>query len=163
MLTKKKKIIVLTSMLILLVITGILNVVLNTSSDYSTTAANTANSAYSSASFFTTCRADRTATRNESIEYYNQIIASSSSSSEAKTNAETELESLISGMSMETTMEGLIKAKGFSEALVNYSSTYINVIVQSAELTETEVAQIVEIIQSQVDRDIDYIKIIPVE
>ena len=64
---------------------------------------------------------------------------------------------------MEVTMEGLIMAKGFSEALVNYSSTYINVLVQSKELTESEVAQIVDVIQSQVDRDIDYIKIIPVE
>ena len=163
MLTKKKKIIVLASMLVLLVITGVLNVVLNTSSSYATTTASSSNSTYSSASFFTTCRADRTATRNESIDYYNQIISSSASSTEAKSNAESQLESIISGMSMETTMEGLITAKGFSEALVNYSSTYINVIVQSAELTETEVAQIVEIIQSQVDRDIDYIKIIPVE
>lgn len=162
MLTKKKKIIVLVSMLVLLVITGVLNVVLNTSTNITATTASTS-SEYSSASFFTTCRADRTSTRNESIDYYNQIIASSASSNEAKANAESQINSLISAMSMETTMEGLIKAKGFSEALVNYSSTYINVIVQSAELTETEVAQIVEIIQSQVDRDIDYIKIIPVE
>lgn len=161
MLTKKKKIIVLTSMLVLLVITGVLNVLLNSSSNISTTAS--AGYEYTTSSFFTTSRQDRTSTRNESIEYYNQILQSSSSSQEAKANAESSINSIISAMSMETTMEGLIKAKGFSDALVNYSSTYINVILQSANLTETEVAQIVEIIQSQVDRDIDYIKIIPVE
>lgn len=160
MLTKKKKIIVLVSMLVLLVITGVLNVLLNTSSTIVTT--NTSYD-YSTASFFTTSRQDRTATRNESIEYYNQILSSSSSSEEAKQNAEAQIDSIITAMSMETTMEGLIKAKGFSDALVNYSSTYINVILQSSNLTESEVAQIVEIIQSQVDRDIDYIKIIPVE
>ena len=148
-------------MLVLLVITGVLNVLLNNSVATTTTTASLTE--YSSASFFATCRTDRTNTRNESIEYYNQIVASSSSSAEAKSNAESQINEIISAMSMETTMEGLIKAKGFSEALVNYSSTYINVIVQSAELTETEVAKIVEIIQSQVDRDIDYIKIIPVE
>ena len=160
MLTKKKKIIVLVSMLVLLVITGVLNVVLNSSAQATSSSAS---EVYSSASFFTTCRTDRANTRNESIEYYNAILNNESSSEEAKQNAEAQIDALISAMSMETTMEGLIKAKGFSEALVNYSSTYINVIIKSAELTETEVAKIVEIIQSQVERDIDYIKIIPVE
>jgi len=160
MLTKKKKIIVLVSMLVLLVITGFLNIVLNNST---TEASLSSSEEYSSASFFSTCREDRTNTRNESIEYYNEILNNEASSQEAKQNAETQINAFVEAMSIEVTMEGLIKAKGFSEALVNYSSTYINVILQSAELTESEVAQIVEIIQSQVDRDIDYIKIIPVE
>lgn len=160
MLTKKKKVIVLVSMLVLLVITGFLNIILNNSTEEAST---TLNTEYSSASFFSTCRADRTATRNETMDYYNQILNNETSSSEAKKNAESQINSLIEAMSIETTMEGLIKAKGFSEALVNYSSTYINVILQSSDLTETEVAKIVEIIQSQVDRDIDYIKIIPVD
>ena len=160
MLTKKKKIIVLVSMLVLLVITGFLNIMLNNTTEQASTNLNTE---YSSSSFLSTCRADRTATRTETMDYYNQILKNESSSQEAKENAQAQINSLIEAMSIEVTMEGLIKAKGFSEALVNYSSTYINVILQSSELTESEVAQIVEIIQSQVDRDIDYIKIIPVE
>lgn len=160
MLTKKKKIIVLASMLVLLVITGVLNIFLNNSAQ--TTQTN-AGYDYSSATFFATCRTDRTNSRNESIDHYKQIIESSASSEEAKLNAEASMNSLIESMTIETTMEGLIKAKGFTDCLVNYSSTYINVILQSSELTETEVAKVVEIIQSQVDRDIDYIKIIPVE
>jgi len=160
MLTKKKKVIVLVSMLVLLVITGFLNIILNKTTEEAST---TLNSNYSSASFFATCRVDRNTTRNETMEYYNQIIKSEESSADAKLNAEKQIKSLLEAMQMEVSMEGLIKAKGFSDALVNYSSTYINVILQSAELTESEVAQIVEIIQSKVDRDIDYIKIIPVE
>lgn len=160
MLTKKKKVIVLVSMLVLLVITGFLNIILNNTTEQASTNLNTE---YSSSSFFSTCRADRTATRTETMDYYNQILKNEASSQEAKENAQAQINSLIEAMSIEVTMEGLIKAKGFSEALVNYSSTYINVILQSSELTESEVAQIVEIIQSQVDRDIDYIKIIPVE
>ena len=161
MLTKKKKIIVLVSMIVLLVVTGFLNIMLNNSTEDVSTNLNS--DSYSSYSFFATCRADRTNTRNESIEYYTEILNNESSSLEAKTNAETQIAELSSNMRMEVTMEGLIMAKGFSEALVNYSSTYINVLVQSKELTESEVAQIVDVIQSQVDRDIDYIKIIPVE
>ena len=160
MLSKKKKIIVLVSMLVLLVITGVLNIVLNKSAQSTMT---NAGSEYSSSSFFATSREDRTTTRNESIEEYKKIIASSASSEDAKKNAEANMNDLIEAMTMEINIEGLIKSKGFSEVLVNYSSTYINVIVQSSELTETEVAQIVEIIQNQTQRDIDFIKIIPVE
>lgn len=160
MLTKKKKIIVLVSMLVLLVVTGFLNIMLNNTTENVST---NLESEYSSSSFFSTCRTDRTNTRNESIEYYKEILNNESSSAEAKANAEAQIKEIAAGMTLEVNMEGLIKSKGFSEVLVNYSSSYINVIVQSSELTEAEVAQIVEVIQSQVDRDIDYIKIIPVE
>lgn len=159
MFTKKKKIIILLSMFALLVVTGVLNIVLNNSAEAATTSLDV----YTSSSFFATCKTDRTTTRNDSIEFYNNILQSSASSAEAKLNAEQQINLLIEAMTMEVNMEGLIKAKGFSEALVNYTSTYINILVQSSELTETEVAQIVDIIQSQVERDIDYIKIIPVD
>lgn len=161
MLTKKKKVIVLVSMLVLLVVTGFLNIMFNSSTEDVSTQLDNLN--YSSASFFATCRTDRNNTRNESLEYYKEILNSDASSQEAKQEAQAQINALAESMTFEVNMEGLIKAKGFSEALVNYSSTYINVIIQSSELTELEVAKIVEIIQSQVDRDIDYIKIIPVE
>ena len=157
--SKKKKIIVFVCMLCLLVVTGVMNVVLNKSIDAT---AVSGGGEVTTASFFTTSRLDKTTTRNEAIAQYKEILSSSASSEEAKTNAEAKINELVEAMSMETTMEGLIKAKGFSDALVNYSSTYINVILKSAELTEDEVAKIVDVIQSQTNRDIDYIKIIPV-
>ena len=161
MLTKKKKIIVVISMMVLLVVTGVLNIMFNnTTEDVSS---DLDSSTYSTYSFFNTCRTDRTNTRNESMDYYKEILNNESSSLEAKNDAEQKMKEIAESMSIEMTMEGLIKAKGFSEALVNYSSTYINIIVQSSELTESEVAKIVDIVQSQVDRDIDYIKIIPIE
>ena len=161
MLTKKKKIIVVISMMVLLVVTGVLNIMFNnTTEDVSS---DLESSTYSTYSFFNTCRTDRTNTRNESMDYYKEILNNEASSLEAKNDAEQRMKEIAESMSLEMTMEGLIKAKGFSEALVNYSSTYINIIVQSSELTESEVAKIVDIVQSQVDRDIDYIKIIPVE
>lgn len=158
--SKKKKIIVFVCMICLLVLTGVMNVVLNKNID-ATAVSGTGE--VTTASFFATSRIDKTTTRNESIAQYKEILASSSSSQEAKSNAEAQINALVEAMSMETTMEGLIKAKGFSDALVNYSSTYINVIIKSAGLTEDEVTKIVDIIQSQAKRDIDYIKIIPVE
>lgn len=159
--TKKKKIIVLTTMIALLVITGILNIVLNSGTIQTSTNINTE---YSSASFFSTYRTDRTTTRNEAIEYYKDLISNTELTAETKLEYEAKIEQLISAMSIELNMETMIKSKGFSEAVVSYSDTYINVIVKSAELTEAEVAQIVEVVQDQSNnRDIDFIKIIPVE
>lgn len=157
MFTKKKKIIVLASMIMLLVVTGFLNIKLNSTQNESQSVS------YSSASFFDTYREDRTTNRNESIAYYNSIISSTYSSSEAIEAAEEKKNVLIENMTKELTMEGLIKAKGFSDAIVCCSDNYVNVIVKAESLLEDEVAQIVDVVQIQTKKDIDYIKIIPVE
>ena len=155
--SKKKKIIILSVMFALLVVTGYLNVALNgttiqTSSDNVVTA-----------NFFTTYRTDRQSTRDEEIAYYNAIIASATSSTEAKANAEAKKAELIENMELELVTEGLIKAKGFEDVIVTSSASCINIIVKSEELTSSEVAQIVTIVQQQASVDLDNIKIIPVE
>lgn len=160
MFTKKKKIIVLASMLLLLIVTGFLNIKLNSMSNSSS---QSVSSDYNAASFFTTYREDRNSTRNESIAYYDSIISSTASSSEAIKSAEEKRESLIDSMKLELTMEGLIKAKGFSDAIVSCSDSYINVIIKAESLDDSEVSQIVDVVQGQTQKDIDYIKIIPVE
>ena len=157
MLTKKKKIIVLSVMLVLLVVTGYLNVVLNDS------AILTSGNAVTTGSFFSTYRTDRQDTRNQEISYYDAIIASESSSAEAKTLAETKKSELIAAMELELVTEGLIKAKGFEDVIVTTTTSSVNVIVKSAELEATQVAQIVDIVKEQTGASIDNIQIIPVE
>ncbi len=159
MLSKKKKIIIVSCFTVLLVGAGILNLILNNTllsdTDNTTTVTN--------ANFFSTYRLDRTDTRNQEMLYLDAIIASDSASSEAKATAEQKKQELIATMETELALEGLIKAKGFNDAVVSTSSSAINVIVKSAELTTDEVAQIVDIIQTQTEYNIDNIKIIPVE
>lgn len=158
MLSKKKKIIILATMFVLLVITGFLNVRLNKTVEDTTVSAG-----YTSANFFTTYRTDRTTTRNETITYYDAIINSQTSSIEAKNLAEQKKAEILETINLELTMEGLIKAKGFSDAIVSCSDSYINVIVKSSALDDNEVSNIVDVVQTQTKKDIDYIKIIPVE
>ncbi len=157
MLSKKKKMIILGAMLMLLVVTGYLNVILNKE------AINTSSTAVTSSNFFVTYREDREITRDQEILYYDAIIASASSSEDAIELAETKRSDLISSMEKELVMEGLIKAKGFEDAVVTSTSGAINVIVKSAQLSSAEVAQIVEVIQLQTNAELDNIKIIPVE
>jgi stage III sporulation protein AH len=159
MLSKKKKIFIISGFVALLAVTGVLNIVINNnvvenvSAGYETTNAN----------FFTTYRVDRQDTRSQEIVYLDAIISSSSSSAEAKSAAESKKQELVAQMESELMLEGLIKAKGFEDAIVSTSSSNINVIVKSAELMESEVAQIVEIIQGQTNYNLENIKIIPVE
>lgn len=156
--SKKKKIIILSVMFVLLVVTGYLNIALNKSGTTLTSGENVI-----TGNFFTTYRTDRQSTRDQEISYYDAIIASATSSSEAKANAEAKKQELVNNMEMELVTEGLIKAKGFEDVVVTNSNGCVNVIVKSAELQTSEVAQIVSIVQEQANVGIDNIKIIPVE
>ena len=157
MLSKKKKIIIIATMLVLLVITGYLNIVLN-SQTVTTSTSNATN-----LGFFATYRTDRESTRDSEIAYYDAIIASDTSSAEAKATAETKKVELIEAMETELVTEGLIKAKGFEDVIITSTSTNVNVVVKSAELTSSQVAQIVSIVTEQTGMSLDCIKIIPVQ
>ncbi|MBR1925866.1 MAG: SpoIIIAH-like family protein [Clostridia bacterium] len=160
MFTKKKKIIVLTSMVALLVLTGFLNLTLNQQA-ISTTSTQTVQT--SSQSFFEAYRIDRNTAREQQSLYYKAIIESENSTQEAKQEAQTNLNLMASKQEQELVLESYILAKGFNDAVVSFTDNYVNVMVKGAELTEAQVAQIVEVVQQQTSKSIDNIKIIPVE
>ena len=154
---KRTKIIIIAAMVLLLGVTGYLNVVLNNS------VSDNNDGTVTTSSYFQTYRADRESTRDQEMLYYDAIIASESSTAEAIATAESAKLALIEQMEQELVVEGLIKAKGFEDCVVTISDENVNAVVSSAEqLTATEVAQIVEIIQSQLNTSIENIKIIPV-
>lgn len=154
---KRTKIIIIAAMVLLLGVTGYLNVVLNNS------VSDNNDGVVTTSSYFQTYRADRESTRDQEMLYYDAIIASESSTAEAIATAESAKLALIEQMEQELVVEGLIKAKGFEDCVVTISDENVNAVVSSAEqLTTTEVAQIVEIIQSQLNTSIENIKIIPV-
>lgn len=154
---KRTKIIIIAAMVLLLGVTGYLNVVLNNS------VSDNNDGVVTTSSYFQTYRADRESTRDQEMLYYDAIIASESSTAEAIATAESAKLALIEQMEQELVVEGLIKAKGFEDCVVTISDENVNAVVSSAEqLTATEVAQIVEIIQSQLNTSIENIKIIPV-
>ena len=158
-LSKKKKIVILSVMIALLLLTGYVNVALNSSlsTNVTETSANT------SANFYVTYRNERETTRTQEIQFYDSIIASASSSDSAKQEAEQNKIALISQMEKELVTEGIIRGKGFEDAIVTSSSSNINVFVKSAELSSTEVAQITTVVKEQLGVEIDKIIIIPSE
>ena len=145
-------------MVALLLLTGYLNVALNSSLTSSAT-----QTSASSANFYTTYRNEREATRTQEIQFYDSIIASASATEEAKLEAENNKFALITQMEKELVTEGIIRGKGFSDAIVTTSSSNVNIFVKAAELTSAEVAQITKIVREQLNVEIDKIVIIPSE
>ena len=148
MLSKKKKIFILAGMVALLVVTGCLNIFLNSRA---TKASASDNVSYGN--FFTTYRTDRQTTREQTILYLDEAVA----------DAESQKLTLTKNMDLELVLEGLIKALGFEDAIVTASTENINIIIKSDELTENEVAQVLDIIVSETDKTALDVRIIPVE
>ena len=159
MVTKKKKIIVVSVMMGLLVLTGFLNITLNQGTGEAIHTGGTV----TSANFFTTYRADRDTAREQEKLYYTAILESASSTADAKTSAQESLANIASKIESELYLEGNIKAKGFDDVIVSMTDNFINVMVKATELTDAQVAQIVQVVQEQTSKSIDNIKIIPVE
>ena len=158
--SKKKKIIILSVMVALLVVTGYLNIALNNK----TTQTSTQTSA-TTLDFYASYRADREASRESAILYYQGIIADSTSSQEAKDLAEASRKQLVDAMETELLIEGLIKSVGFEDVVLTTTSENVNVIVKASaeELTDAQVGQIATIVQEQTKKSLDNIRIIPAE
>lgn len=157
--SKTKKIIILCSMVALLVVTGVLNVVLNKQPATDANAGKDA--AYSD--FFSGYRTDRLATRNQSIDYLDAIIESASSTQEAVAEAQTKKLELVDMMEKELVLEGLIKSLGYADCIVTLGTDNVNCILKTAELDETQVAQVLSTLVTETGTAPTGIKIIPVE
>ncbi len=152
---KKGKIIVLSGMLALLVLTGVLNVVVN----------NKAQSAsvdeVTSSDFFVTYRADRLASRNQSMLDLDELIKSANA--ETAKSAEEEKLALTVAAESELKLEGLIKAVGFDDAVVISTDENVSVILRSGELSSEQVARVLQIVTDETGKKPAAVRIIPVE
>ncbi len=153
---KRTKIIILAVMVVLLGVTGYLNVALNNASQDVPTQTTTA-------SYFASYREDRESRRDQELLYYQAIAESPDSTPEAIQSANAAREALIQQMDTELVVEGVIKGLGFNDCVITLASSNVNVLVDADTLTETEVAQIVDVVQQHLQTDLENIKIIPVE
>ena len=157
---KTKKAIVLSVMVVLLVATGVLNWALN---DKLLTgqADQTANADSVAETFFASYRSDRESTRESEYLYLDSIIASAEVSEESRLSAEQQKLALVMRMEQELTLEALIKAKGFEDAVVAISDSGVNVVVGTDELSADQATQILAIITEETDYNATDVKIIP--
>ena len=147
--SNKKKIIIICSMVVLLVAAAYLNVLISkkntkTVSDTVTDEGSTV------VSFFASYRSARDASRQESFMYYDSIINSETASVAAISSAEDKRQELVGFSETELVLEGLIKAKGFEDAVVTISTANVNAIVKkNGELNAEDAAQILSVITEE--------------
>ena len=158
-LRKRKKVFIICGFCALLVLAGVLNLLVNNNTSTSVNGGTVT----TTSSFFDTYKSDRLSTQEQEKLYLEAIINNENTSQEAKANAEAELLNIAKYMNIQTSLEGLIGAKGFSDVVVSASENNLSVIVKSSGLSNNEVAQIVETVQSNSNYGIENIKIIPVE
>lgn len=152
--SKKKKIIVLSSMIALLAATAALNFVFAGSGVY-TESTETA--------YFTEYRTERSSQRNEQILQLEQIIQQSEIGSDVRETAITQKLQLTSITEQELKLETLIKAYGYEEVVVTMGidSPNVNVVVKNTEFNQDDAVKIYNILVSEADVDCENINIIP--
>ncbi|MBO4478905.1 MAG: SpoIIIAH-like family protein [Clostridia bacterium] len=147
--SNKKKIVIICSMVVLLVAAAYLNVLI-TKKNTQTASKPIGDENSTVVSFFTSYRSARDASRQESFMYYDSIINSETASVAAIASAEDKRQELVGFTETELVLEGLIKAKGFEDAVVTISTENVNAIVKKAgELDQTDAAQILSIITAE--------------
>ena len=152
--SKTKKIIVICSMVVLLVATAYVNILLNDENRKATAAIN-----QTEVSAFAGFRTTRESSRNQQFDYLDGVIASEDVSAEAKQSAEKLKLDMVEKMESELILEELIKASGFSDAIVTMNTDSLNVVVNADVLTGPQVAQICTLVLRETDYTLDQIAI----
>lgn len=158
--TKKKKIILLTSMVFLLVVTAVCNFIFTGNS----ITPNIENNVTTTANYFTQRRTERATSRNEVILQLDAIISKADTTSQAKESALKMKYELAENIEKELLLETLIKSQGFEDTVVimGVDTDSINVVVKDSELTEDESIIIYTIINEETGKTPENVKIIPI-
>ncbi|MBE6082592.1 MULTISPECIES: SpoIIIAH-like family protein [Tissierellales] len=109
--------------------------------------------------YFVEYRLSRDKMRAGLIDKLNDIVNNEKTKAETRDEAQKEIMRIGALSENELYIEGLIKAKGFDDALVFLKEDSAKVVVSAKELTEQDVVKILEIIKSETNLDSDKIKI----
>ena len=156
--TKKKKIIIMSSLVFLLAVTAVLNVLLvNRNSSAQADAITTAN-------YFTSYRSERTSKRNEELLQLDNVIALYEPGSEKYDQAVDMKMKIVGIMENELVIETMVKSLGFSEAVVSIGidSNNVNVFVNTNELDTPSALSIYNLLRNELGVPSTNIIIMPV-
>ncbi|MCI8476129.1 MAG: SpoIIIAH-like family protein [Clostridia bacterium] len=156
--SKKKKIIIMSSLVFLLALTAVLNVLLATNVIAS------GDSAVTTSNYFTTFRTERTTSRSEELLQLDSVIALYEEDSEKYKEAVDLKLKIVNMMENELMLETLIKSRGFSDAVVSIgmNSDNVNVFVNSNELNYNTAMAIYTMLKDEVGVAPGSIIILPV-
>ncbi|QQK79774.1 SpoIIIAH-like family protein [Salicibibacter cibi] len=95
-----------------------------------------------SSDWFSALRIQREENRSETREQYTDVLASSDTTTEEKNEAQEERERLQSIADQEHTLEQTIQSQGYNDVIVMSEADEVRILVESEELSRTEVVEI---------------------
>ncbi|MDR2166331.1 MAG: SpoIIIAH-like family protein [Clostridiales bacterium] len=112
-------------------------------------------------SFFIQAKLNREQARSGQMASLTEMINNLSIAQEQRAEKATQMTELLSRIEREAATEALIEAKGFAEVYVRISDNAVDIVVDRAELTDQEVAQIVDVALRKTGMALDQIFISP--
>jgi stage III sporulation protein AH len=116
-----------------------------------------------SKTYFAQAMQEKEVSRSKAQDVLEGVANSATSTSEQKDEASQDIRNLAKHIEEETTIEGLIKAKGFTNCVAYITDEAANIVVSPKELTSAQAAQIKDIVLSNCKVSSDKIKITTVE
>lgn len=100
--------------------------------------------------------------RSMQIAQLDDIINSDKSSQELIDRAQAEKMDVAARTEIETTISGILRARGYRDAAASYSGEHITIMVRASQAEKTDIARITELVTGQTDLTAENIKIIPI-
>lgn len=101
--------------------------------------------------YFTTSKLERTTMYSELLETYQEIYNNTNASSEAKTEAFTQINKINNTKNAIMIAENLVIAKGFEDVVIFVNENSVSVIIKAEELKEEKVAQVQNIVSRELN------------
>ena len=140
-----KKVLVIAGLAILLAVTGVLNWKFAADKKARQQAEGNGGTEQTVSSF-ADFRTERERVRTQELTSIDSIINNENTDTQTLAEAQKMKLELTDTMEKELLIEGLLKAKGFEDAVITISDTAVNVIVKQQDLTKQQVAQVLEIV-----------------
>lgn len=114
-------------------------------------------------SYFVQAKLEREQARAKQKDILTEMINNENIEQDKKATAADEMLKIQERIEKETASEAMIEAKGFKEVYVRIDDETVDVVVNKAELSEAEIAQIEDIIKRKTGASVDQIRISPMK
>jgi stage III sporulation protein AH len=108
-------------------------------------------------------RDERSRIRDTEVAQLNALIGDESAGQDIRDRAREKLLQLTEWMEEETTVEGVLRARGFTDPLVTVHADSVNVLVRQETLSQADAARILELAARETNQTGGNIKIIPIQ
>lgn len=111
-------------------------------------------------SYFVNAAINKEKSRDEALQTLQVVVDSAEEMPETRDRALSEIMQIASDIEIESTVEQMIKAKGFEDCVAIISGGNINVIVKSDGLMTSEIAKITDIVKAETGFSAENIRIV---